>query len=608
VVLTAVGFAVALLADAGLGTAALVCAGILLLCALAAASGWRAARSEAAHARHAAALARDAQQQDRGRLERHARRLEQQRDAERRLLQRLRASWKAEREWNRELRTQLQRLQPMRGQQTGNRSVGELILTATMQIVDAEKGMLISREDEDSDGALDVVIARGFEHDPADSAVAQRFARDVLARDEIIREDDPHSAGDSATPADEEIRSLVAIPLFIRDRFHGVIVCANRPEGFEELGDELLLALGDHAGAALQHGRLQHQLRDARREAVRVLAEAVAAHDPVLHRETRELAVHAGLLAEDLRLDPQLRDALIAATLLRAVGYLALPERPRLRPGPLSPEERSLIELHARLGFNIIARAPTLQDAATAVLYHHEWYDGQGYPAGLAGRAIPIAARILAVVEAYGAMTHERPYREPCTREDACDALVAGAGTQFDPEVTHRFVEQVRRSPQITAGDVAAAVVEDFPLEPGAFSAADVDGFTLLGTLQRLHADASEATERGRPYSIAVVELMDVARINAEAGHEAGDRLIEEGARATRRAAARLGGTAYRVSGRRLAILLPVRDGVPEARAVEQIEAEFLGGPAVRVGLAGSSQGEDAAAVIFAARRAVAHG
>jgi GGDEF domain-containing protein len=386
-----------------------------------------------------------------------------------------------------------------------------------------------------------------------------------------------------------------------------VIVCANRPGGFEEIGDELLLALGDHAGAALQQGRLQHELRDARREAVRVLAEAVAAHDPVLHRETRELAVHAGLLAEQLDLDPQLRDAAIAATLLRAVGYLALPERPRLRPGPLSPEDRSLIELHPRLGFNIIARAPTLQDAATAVLYHHERFDGEGYPAGLAARAIPIAARVLAVLEAYGAMTHERPYREPWSRERACDVLMAGAGTQFDPEVTRLFVEQVRRSPRITAGDVAAAIVEDFPLEPGAFSAGDVDGFTLLGTLQLLHADASDATERGLPYSIAVVELVDVARVNAEAGHEVGDRLIEDGARATRRAAGRLGGTAYRVSGRRFAVLLPVRDRAPDSQLVDQIEAEFLGGPAVRVGLAVWSVGEDAAAVISASRRAVAH-
>ena len=206
-----------------------------------------------------------------------------------------------------------------------------LILKAAIELVEAEKGLLISREDDDGDGALDVVLSHGFEHDPSQSALAQRFARAVLARDEILREDDPRRPdATEATAADGEIDTLVAIPLYLRDRFHGVIVCANRAGGFEEVGDELLLALGDHAGAALHHGRLEHELRDAHRSAVRVLTEAVAAHDPVLHRETCELAVHAGLLAEELGFDDRRRDVVITATLLRTVGYLALPTRPWL--------------------------------------------------------------------------------------------------------------------------------------------------------------------------------------------------------------------------------------------------------------------------------------
>ena len=82
----------------------------------------------------------------------------------------------------------------------------------------------------------------------------------------------------------------------------------------------MLLALGDHAGATLSSARLQHEVQDARRSTIRVLAEAVAARDPVLHRETSELAVHAGLLADELGLDQATRDVLICATLLRAVG------------------------------------------------------------------------------------------------------------------------------------------------------------------------------------------------------------------------------------------------------------------------------------------------
>ena len=207
-----------------------------------------------------------------------------------------------------------------------------------------------------------------------------------------------------ATAADDEIDTF-AIPLYLRDRFHGVIVCANRAGGFEEVGDELLLALGITPVPRSTTAGWSTNSRDAHRSAVRVLTEAVAAHDPVLHRETCELAVHAGLLAEELGFDDRRRDVVITATLLRTVGYLALPTRHWLSAEALTAAERSLIELHPRLGFNVLMQAPALHDVAGVLLYHHEAY-GAGYPAGLSGQDIPLAARVLAVLEAFGAMTH----------------------------------------------------------------------------------------------------------------------------------------------------------------------------------------------------------
>src|SRR5918994_313226 len=334
------------------------------------------------------------------------------------LLLRLRDSWQAEREWSRELRRQLQLLH---GRSSGRGSdVLELVLEAAIRLVEAQKGLLLSREDENDDGDLDVVIAAGFSNDPEHSAVAQRFAREVLAQDQIVREDHPAKPPDGSTPADGEIDALVAIPLYLHDRFHGIIVCVNRPGGFAELDDEVLLALGNHAGAALQQGRLGHDLRDAHRAVIRVLAEAVSARDPLLHRETVALAGLASGLAEDLGLDDHDREVLLIATLLRAVGYLPLPERLLLGPGPLTPDERSLISLHPRLGFDILRQAPQLRETAMASLYHHERYDGHGYPAGLQGQDIPLAARALNVLEAYGAMTRDRPYRAARSSDRAC--------------------------------------------------------------------------------------------------------------------------------------------------------------------------------------------
>ena len=584
--------------DAAAGAGAL----LLVAVALVAAHGWRRTRSRAAHAEAAAAGAHD----DRERLERQLHRIQGQRRQESQLLHRLRRSWQAEREWSRELRGQIQRTHASHGVLDEHTDVRALILEAAIQLVEAEKGLLISREDADEDGSLDVVLSHGFEHDPSHSAVAQRFARAVLARDEILRDDDPPSPGATeATAADAEIDALVAIPLYMRDRFHGVIVCANRAEGFEDVGDELLLALGDHAGAALQHGRLQYELSDARRSSMRVLTEALAAHDPVLHQETAELALHAGLLAEDLGFDRRVRDVLMSATLLRAVGYLALPERPRLHAGPLTVGERSLMELHPRLGFNVLMQAPALHDAAKVVLYHHERFDGAGYPAGLAGEDIPVAARVLAVLEAYGAITHERPYREPRSCEQACQVLIDGAGTQFDPEITQLFVEQARQAPRLVRDDVSAAVLDALALEPSALVATAVDAATLLGNHQRLQQDVSAAAKHDAPFGVVVIELVDLPRVNAEAGHSAGDRLIEQAARSARRAAARLGGTAYRASGRRLAILVLARKGSLTPGILDDVQAEFLAGPTIHAAMTVRSPGESGDELLARAREAL---
>jgi HD-GYP domain-containing protein (c-di-GMP phosphodiesterase class II) len=601
----AAGFAVMLAAGASTRLAALLAAALLALLAALAANGWRRARARAARAEAAG----EEQRADHERLERQLRRVETAHRHETDLLRRVRRSIQAEREWSRELRAQIQRLHAGHGVLDDHAdNLHELILRAAIELVEAEKGLLISRADDDADGALDVVLSRGFERDPQHSAVAQRFARAVLARDEIIREDDPPQPGSTeATPADAEIESLVAIPVYLRDQFHGVIVCANRPGGFEEVGDELLLALGDHAGSALQHGRLEHELEAAHQSTVRVLAEAVSAQDPVLHRETCELAVHAGLLAQDLGLDRRARDVLVCATLLRAVGLLALPERPRLQPGSLTLDDRALIELHPRLGFDLLTQAPALHDVALAVLYHHERFDGNGYPAGLSGADIPLAARVLAVLEAYGAMTHERPYRTPCSPEQACKELVDGGATQFDPEIVAHFVEQIRRAPRVTRDDVSAAILDGLPLDPGALDgggslvAATVDGPTLLGNHRALRQDVEAAARHGTPFGVVVVELSDLQRVNSDDGFAEGDRLIERAARNARRAAARLGGTAYRVSGRRLAIVVPERT----TRPLDEVTAEFLSGPRIRVAMASWSPEEPGEAVLERAREAL---
>jgi GGDEF domain-containing protein len=603
-------FVVLLVAGVDPAVAGAVAVAVLVVAAGLAIAGWRAAGGRERRLAEVADALRKERSDERERFERHVRKLEEARSQERAVLRRLRDSWKAEREWSRELRGQLQQLH---GRSSGRGDVLELVLDASIRLMNAQKGLLLTRADDDGDGDLDLVTAIGFSHDPEHSAVVQHFAREVLARDQIVREDRPETG---TAPADEEIDALVAIPLFLHDRFHGVIVCANRPGGFADLDDEVLLALGNHAGAALHQSELSRELREGHRATVRALAEAVSARDPLLHRESVALSVLASGLAGDLGLDGDAREVLVIATLLRTVGYLPLSDRLLLSRDPLTPDERALISLHPRLGFEILRQAPSLKESAAAVLFHHERYDGDGYPARLQGEDIPLAARALSVLEAYGAMTHDRPHRAARGSEDACRELIERAGSQFDPEVVQLLVERVRHAPARPSEELIDVILENLPLDRrdsddpalDGLRASTVDGLTLLGdhrALQRAVREAADEATTERGFAVALLELRDLPRINDELGYPAGDRLIQVAGRRALTAATRLGATAYRASGRRLAIAIPLRDGDDLGDVLEDIRSEFMAGPALEVVASAWKPGDRAEDLLARTRRAL---
>ena len=516
---------------------------------------------------------------------------------QREVVRRLDQMRRAEREWSRELRGQLARLHDQQGLLAHRQDVRALVLKTAMELVEAEKGLLLAHEDVDHDGDLDLHAAEGFEHDPERSAVAQRFARRVLAEDEIVREDEPVADGER-TAADDEIDSLVAIPVYLRDRFPGVVIDANRKGGFEELDDELLLALGDHAGGTLQGGRLRVELAEAHRAALRMLAELVAAADPVRHAETAELVTIAEHLAGELGLDTRQREALLSALLVRDLGLLALPGETLDHPGPLTAEQRAALELHPRVGFTVLHQVPALRDVASAVLYHHERYDGRGYPSGLAGETVPRVARVVAVLDAFCALTHERPHRPARSAVEAAGELVAAAGTQLDPEVVQLLFEHVHRAPVVPGDGLGAG--EDGPTLFGELASPTTDALTLLGNHRAFAEHVAHAAAEG-PFGVAVVQLDDLARTNEERGYAAGDRTIQLAARHVQRVAGRLGVDAFRESGRRLALV----GHRPAAELAQQLETEFVAGPSVRVGATDGREGERGEAVVARARAAL---
>ena len=238
-----------------------------------------------------------------------ARNLDEQLDSERRSSSRLNEGRAADRDYVRRLKNEVSRISNERGPLGRTDDVPQLILRLATSLLEAEKGLLLSRRDRDDDGDLDLLAAEGFGEDPEHSQLAQRFAKQVIERDTTLREDAPaqDDGGASAHAADQEIENLVAIPFYVHDDFDGVVVCANRDGGFEELDDETLVALGDQAGSLLANARLRGELRGAYVSTVSLLAEAIEAKDPFLRGHSEEVSDYVAAVAEELGVPEQER-------------------------------------------------------------------------------------------------------------------------------------------------------------------------------------------------------------------------------------------------------------------------------------------------------------
>jgi HD-GYP domain-containing protein (c-di-GMP phosphodiesterase class II) len=156
------------------------------------------------------------------------------------------------------------------------------------------------------------------------------------------------------------------------------------------------------------------------------------------------------------------REALRFAAFLHDLGKVGVPTDLLLRPGVLAPHERRILEQHPVIGSRLLASLDVPGGVSLALRHHHEWWDGRGYPDGIAAQRIPLAARIVAVADAFDAMTSDRPYRRALTREVAVSELRRWAGIQFDPEIAIEFLACLEAGlcdidPQLLADAVGAA-------------------------------------------------------------------------------------------------------------------------------------------------------
>ncbi len=190
----------------------------------------------------------------------------------------------------------------------------------------------------------------------------------------------------------------------------------------------------------------QKRERSGRREPHEMLLQALFERSPGLRDHVGEVVHRAVTIGETLGLSADELEELRLAARLHDVGKLAVPDDVLQKPGPLYPEEWAFIREHTVIGQRILAASPGWLGVAAIVRATHERWDGTGYPDGLEGNAIPLAARIIAVCDAFSAMTSPRPYRLPIACEQALEELYAQAGAQFDRDVVAAFAVIVERA------------------------------------------------------------------------------------------------------------------------------------------------------------------
>lgn len=256
----------------------------------------------------------------------------------------------------------------------------------------------------------------------------------------------------------EIFEAIVCIPSYFRDDLLGILLLGHKNNGRKFAGEELdfFVALASDVAMAIHNARLFKQLQDELEKKQKLfinttvaLTAAIEASDHYTGGHTERvtnLAMEIGrrLIEKNTKLDDKFLEDLHIAALLHDIGKIGIPEAILNKEGPLNKEEWQKMQTHPLVGANILSPIKELENVILGVKYHHERFDGQGYPEGLSGDLIPLIAAIIGVADSFDAMTSTRPYRQAKPKETAIAEIKRLSGQQFYPQVVSAFLQLYR--------------------------------------------------------------------------------------------------------------------------------------------------------------------
>ena len=245
----------------------------------------------------------------------------------------------------------------------------------------------------------------------------------------------------------QETKSLICVPLKVKERTIGVMEVINKKGNrtFNQSDMVLFKPLSAQAAVAIERARLYEDLEDMFLSTVKSLAAAIDAKDPYTRGHSERVTRFSILIARELGLDDKTQRDVQLCALLHDVGKIGVPISILRKKDKLTDEDWKHIRRHPVLGAEIISPITQLKELVLNIRYHHERYDGKGYPDNLKGEDIPLISRILAVADTFDALTSERPYRNGLSDKAALEEMKVVKGTQLDPACVEAFLAGYRK-------------------------------------------------------------------------------------------------------------------------------------------------------------------
>jgi len=257
----------------------------------------------------------------------------------------------------------------------------------------------------------------------------------------LVLADNGKGAWTQGIPEEETGRSFLLVPILARGKPVGLLDLAV-PSGagtFNQRDLSLLGILANQAGISLENARLYEAVRQDYVDVIQALAGAVDARDHYTREHSNRVSSYGVAIARQMKLDEPFIESVQFGGLLHDIGKIGIPDLILNKPGRLTDEEFQVMKTHCAQGAGLLRRVESLSHLVPLVLYHHERFDGRGYPEGLAGKKIPLGARILNVADSFETITSDRVYHKARTPQEGLEEIRRCSGGQFDPEIVEAF-------------------------------------------------------------------------------------------------------------------------------------------------------------------------